>query len=297
MAAGTTTAALRGDDAEASGQDFYIHGYSPEEQKRLLEQAEYWGPSILAGLPRTRPGELLFEVGVGVGAVLKLIASARPDLRLAGIDLEPRQVDAARRTLAQAGVCDRAQGGNAIVVGQAERLPLSDSSVDHCVMVWLLEHVADPLQALREAWRVLKPGGTLYAVETDYTTLVAFPDPSGAFADLRDTFVKRFDRDGRAVCGPNVGGWMSEAGFVGVRSDEVRSGVWSVAEQAPGAVLSHANYFLRFIEPEFDAMLRETPSISRGRLEEGAAAMRSAATHRDGLVGIHIWRVVGEKPQ
>ena len=54
--------------------DRYLHGYSPEEQARLVEQAEYWRERlILPDLPYLA-GDRLLDVGCGAGAVLGVIA-------------------------------------------------------------------------------------------------------------------------------------------------------------------------------------------------------------------------------
>jgi ubiquinone/menaquinone biosynthesis C-methylase UbiE len=49
--------------------------------------------------------------------------------------------------------------------GRAEDIPLEDRAVNHVVMSWTLCSVADPLQALSEVRRVLRPGGSLLFVE------------------------------------------------------------------------------------------------------------------------------------
>jgi ubiquinone/menaquinone biosynthesis C-methylase UbiE len=49
--------------------------------------------------------------------------------------------------------------------GRAEDIPLEQHSVDHVVMSWTLCSVADPIRALSEVRRVLRPGGTLLFVE------------------------------------------------------------------------------------------------------------------------------------
>ena len=49
--------------------------------------------------------------------------------------------------------------------GRAEDIPLGDAAVDHVVMSWTLCSVVDPLRALAEVRRVLRPGGSLLFVE------------------------------------------------------------------------------------------------------------------------------------
>ena len=47
--------------------------------------------------------------------------------------------------------------------------------MDHVHIMWVIEHLADPVTVLREAHRVLKPGGSIVLTETDYTTIQVTP--------------------------------------------------------------------------------------------------------------------------
>ncbi|WP_237560544.1 class I SAM-dependent methyltransferase [Halostella litorea] len=110
-------------------------------------------------------------------------------------DVEWTVVDAAQGMLTRAADRDLAA-----VRGDAARLPVREGSVDAVVVVDALHHVADQSEAVREAYRVLRPGGVLAVADFDPRTvrgraLVAaeravgfdstFREPTALSADLR----------------------------------------------------------------------------------------------------------------
>jgi ubiquinone/menaquinone biosynthesis C-methylase UbiE len=132
----------------------YIPGTSEREQRRLVEQAGLLR-ELLAGNLELHPGERLLEIGCGVGAVLGQIALAHPEARLSGIDISAEQIVAARLHLEGLGL-----GDTELQVGDGAQLPWPAGHFDRIRMVWVVEHLADPLAVLREARRVLRHGGT-----------------------------------------------------------------------------------------------------------------------------------------
>src|SRR5215210_5984005 len=195
----------------------YVHGYGTREQERLVEQAEHWRHRLIGDGTELAPGTSLLEVGCGVGAVLAVLGQNYPGVRLFGVDIERTQLDFARRHLERAGV------EATLLEGDALALPFADESFDHVWMMWLLEHIADPLAALREARRVLVPGGRITAIEVDYSTCHAEPSTPGMEALFR-AMVQGMAASGWSDAGTRLPGWLSTAGFREV--DEGEQSFW-----------------------------------------------------------------------
>jgi ubiquinone/menaquinone biosynthesis C-methylase UbiE len=99
----------------------------------------------------------VLEVGVGSG--LNFALYGKHVEIVFGIDPSLRLLTLARRRAAAAGIHAD------LLLGSATAIPLADNSVDTIVMTWTLCSIPDPLVALREMRRVLKPGGKLLFVE------------------------------------------------------------------------------------------------------------------------------------
>lgn len=111
----------------------------------------------LTSLLRT-PGALL-EIGVGTGHIIPLLS--RIGGRVTGVDNSPEMLSAAEKKAAALGLSDRVE----FRLGEAEHLPLGDSSVDRVLMHFMLHHAGNPRDAVMEAARVLKESGSLVIVE------------------------------------------------------------------------------------------------------------------------------------
>ena len=191
----------------------YVHGYATPEQERLITQAEHWRHRLIRDGTELEPGTRLLEVGCGVGAVLAVLGQEYPGLQLFGVDIERKQLDFARVHLASAGV-------EAILVeADALTLPFDDGSFDHVWMMWFLEHVPDPPAVLREARRVLVPGGAITEIEVDYSTCYATPS-TPALDALLHAMVQGMAAAGWSDAGTRLPGWLREAGFRDVDEGE-----------------------------------------------------------------------------
>jgi ubiquinone/menaquinone biosynthesis C-methylase UbiE len=239
----------------------YVHGYGTREQERLVAQAEHWRHRLIRDGTQLEPGTRLLEVGCGVGAVLAVLGQEFPGLRLSGVDIEPKQLEFARGHLERAGV------EATLLVADALALPFGDESFDHVWMMWFLEHVADPPAALREARRVLVPGGAITAIEVDYSTTRAAPSTPAIEALLR-AMVQGMAASGWSDAGTRLPGWLREAGFRVIDEGE-RSFWWQDDD-----LVSEARYAADVMESALDA-LAEQPGASEEEVRSGLEDLRN----------------------
>lgn len=276
------------DMASEHGGSGYVHGTSEREQARLVRQAEILRPVLLAGL-ELAPGERVLEVGCGVGAVLGELAAAEPTLQLTGLDRSAEQVAGARQHLDARGV------QASLIQGDALALPFADGSFDRVVMVWVLEHLANEpmrLAALREARRVLRPGGRIDLTETDYGLFRATPRDAAIDAFLA-AFVQHFDAHGDSGVGPRLGPLLETAGFAAVDSRMHGLHFWCPSRAT--ALETFTAYILDFVRPELAAMAAGRPAEDAARIMDGAERFGSLAAIPDGSFSATIWRATGQK--
>ena len=240
----------------------YVHGYGTAEQQRLVEQAEHWRERLIRDGTELAPGTRLLEVGCGAGAVLAVLGQEFPGARLTGVDIEPKQLEFARGHLERSGV------EATLVEGDALALPFADGSFDHVWMMWFLEHVADPVAALREARRVLVPGGRLTAIEVDYSTVRVEPVSTPGFDALAQAMVRGMAAAGWSDAGTRLPRWLAEAGFAEI--DEGERPFWWRGDE----LAAEADYAADVLESALDALAR-LPGASEAELRQGIEDLRN----------------------
>lgn len=104
-----------------------------------------------------RPGDIVLELGSGTG-VFTVAAAQRvgPRGKLVSVDVQPEMISRVEERVQGAGLPNVETH-----VADAYHLPMPDESVDLAFLISVLEEVPDPLRALAELRRVLKPEGIL----------------------------------------------------------------------------------------------------------------------------------------
>jgi SAM-dependent methyltransferase len=132
-----------------------------------------------------QPGMHVLDVGCGTGEDVRGLA--------AGVGLEGTAtgVDPSRVMLAEAERRAAATGSPArFLAGRADSLPLDDAVVDLVRCERVLQHLTDPAAGVGEMFRVLRPGGRVGLVDTDWRTLAIWPADTTVALATRDAWLE-----------------------------------------------------------------------------------------------------------
>lgn len=190
--------------------------YNAETAKEI--ERRYLDPEIVRQRMRTlgalslQAGEHVLDVGCGTGLLTYDMAlEVGPAGRVVGVDNSPDMLQLAERRCAHLSQINLKQGS-------AENLPEGDQSVHAIACVQLLLYVPDVPSALTEMRRVLKPGGRIAVVETDWRGVVL----NSSDQALTERMMAAWDD---AVSSPNLpvrlGPMMREHGFGAIRVEAI----------------------------------------------------------------------------
>jgi len=123
-------------------------------------------------LPNLRAGMHVLDAGCGPGSITLGLAAAVAPGEVVGIDVQSSQVEKARALAVQGGVTNVR-----FEVSNIYELPFPDGSFDAAFSNRVLEHLREPVRALAELRRVLRPGGIAGVRDVDIGGLLIAPEP------------------------------------------------------------------------------------------------------------------------
>jgi SAM-dependent methyltransferase len=193
----------------------YVHGFGADEQRRLTDLNALMNAACLKELA-LRGSERVLDVGAGLGQLSRDLARAS-GRRVLAIEYSADQISEALRQ-AEAG------GERELVefrLGNALDPPLSSDEWGTFDVVhgrFILEHVSDPLLAVRHMVRAARPGGRIVLADDDHDVLRLWPEPPGVMQVWR-AYQRTYDRNGNdPVVGRRLVSLLYEAGAEPVRS-------------------------------------------------------------------------------
>lgn len=210
---------MSGENTEA-GRDHYTHGH--ERSTLASHGARTAANSAAFLLPHLEPGMDLLDVGCGPGTITLDLAEIVAPGRVVGVEYIDAPLVAAR-----AAAAERGDASTVFEIGNAQSLPYADDSFDVVYAHQVLQHLTEPVRALREMLRVCRPGGWVAARDADYAAMAWFPElPELDF--WRHTYRSAARANGAEPdAGRRLRGWAREAG---VPEAQVTSSAWTYAD-------------------------------------------------------------------
>lgn len=228
-------------------------------------------------LPYLRPGSSVLDIGCGPGTITVDLAARVAPGSVTAVEPTDSALD-----LARAEAQRRSVSNISFVTSDVHSLDLPDDTFDVVHAHQVLQHVADPVQALREMKRVCAPGGVVAARDADYAGFIWFPR-----IPALDRWLELYDRAARANGGePDAGrrllSWARAAGF----DDIAPAGsMWCYATEEArqwwGGMWAD-----RILESDLSRQLLDSGMATYGDLEEISAAWQSWAAAPDGWLAI-----------
>ena len=188
----------------------YVHGYRPREGARLHDQASTL-VDLLHSDTRYREGSRVLEAGCGVGAQTVTLARNSPDAQFTCIDISQASVEEAERRAVAEGLAN-------VCFQQADvfDLPFRPGSCDHVFVCFVLEHLVQPVEALKALGKMLKAGGTITVIEGDHGSAYFHPDSEAANKAIQCQVELQRRAGGNANIGRELHPLLNEAGFQSV---------------------------------------------------------------------------------
>ncbi|NJC23487.1 ubiquinone/menaquinone biosynthesis C-methylase UbiE [Arthrobacter pigmenti] len=250
-------------------EEVYSHGHhssvtSAHSERRAADSAGYLLDHLTSGMD-------LLDVGCGPGSITADFAALLDPGRVIGMDRSAEVVALAERTYA--GIDNLS-----FRTGNVYDLDLPDESVDVVHAHQVLQHLTDPVAALREMRRVTRPGGVIAVREADFHAIAWYP-PTPELDEWMDTY-QQLARSNRAEpdAGRHLLAWAHEAGLTDV---EASSSNWLYA--TPERRRRHAAAWAeRVLSSAFAEQTLDRGLSDRAALERMAAGWRRWGESTDG---------------
>ena len=214
----------------------YTMGYGPAAVALMGARSAQTHATFF--LPYLKSGMKLLDCGCGPGTVTLGLAQIVAPGSAVGTDIEASQMALATKTAAERNVANvRFEAANIY------ELPFEDSSFDAVFMSALIGNLREPTRGLREAYRVLKPGGIIGVKEFDHGGDIVYPNEP-AMAKYDELYRRlRAENGHNGESGRMIGALLLEAGF----NDLTMSATYETLSN-PNVLQSAAQVFIGLLE-------------------------------------------------
>lgn len=264
--------------------DTYTHGHHDSVLRSHRWRTAENSAAYL--LPHLRPGLELLDVGCGPGTITADLARIVAPARVVGIDRDGGVLDEARTATAALPSVE-------IRAGDVYALDFADGSFDVVHAHQVLQHLSDPVAALRELRRVTSPGGIVAARDADYGAFTWYPADQ-----VLDRWLELYHAVARANgaepgAGRRLLAWARAAGFDDVTASASVWCWWTAEERAWWS----SSWAERSTQSAFAEQARAYGLATQEELEEIADGFRRWAAGADAWWGILHGEVLCRAPR
>lgn len=256
-------------------QAVYTHGH--HESVLRSHRWRTAGNSAAYLLPHLKPGMSLLDVGCGPGTITADLAELVAPGRVTAVE-----VTAGALALARAEAERRGVRNIEFVVADVHDLDFADGGFDVVHAHQVLQHVGDPVRALRELRRVCAPGGVVAARDSDYAAFAWHPELPELDEWLALYQQLARENGGEPDAGRRLLSWAYDAGFTEVTPS---ASVWCFATPDDrdwwGGMWAD-----RILESALADQARRTGAATEDDLRRISTAWRTWAAAPDGWIGI-----------
>jgi SAM-dependent methyltransferase len=251
----------------------YTHGHSASVLRSHRTRTVENSAAYL--LPELRPGQRLLDVGSGPGTITVDLAERVSPGRVTALETSQ---DALQHTRAEA---ERAGCGTIdFAVGDVHALDFPSATFDVVHAHQVLQHVADPVAALREMIRVCKPGGVVAARDGDYSGFTWYPESPG-LSRWRELYLAAARANGgEPDAGRRLLSWAQAAGSADVTAS---ASVWCYATPETRGEWG-GMWADRIIQSAIAEQLVDSGMASRAELQDVSQAWQDWAAAPDGWI-------------
>jgi SAM-dependent methyltransferase len=269
----------------ASDQPQEFYSLSDHEARRAyvgVRRAEKW---VGFFLPHLRPGMSLLDCGCGVGSITLDLAERVAPGRVIGIDMDERQL-----VIAREGARERGLMNVTFQQGSVYALGFADAPFDAVLAHTLLFHMSEPLRALKEIRRVLKPGGVAAISDDEWHTMVYSPEHP-LMAKIIQLWLRVIQfNGGDPFYSRHLRGLMLEAGFARSEGHAVAADYCGNLEETRRMAGIQTRLFH---DPDLAGLIQAQGWASQAEIDELVAFMQDWAERPDAFLAIMYCAAVG----
>lgn len=259
----------------------YIPGYSPNAtnfmaNRTIDSHAAFFKPYL-------QPGIKLLDCGCGPGTITLGFAKAIAPGTVTGTDMGSSQISIARENALAQGITNAE-----FVEGNIYNLPFPDESFDGAFSHAVFEHLQEPLKALQELKRVLKPGGGLGLRSPDWGGFIIAPSHSELDKAIEYYKLIQQRNGGNPYVGRHLRALLREAGFTDIKAS------------ASYECYETINFIAEYLALRIESSESIDKSVEKGWIDSHSLslmsnALREWSQHPDGIFAQAWFEAVGFK--